>query len=326
MRKQLYFHCDPDHYAPDYVQAMVNSANACLANPTQDMWGTSPQLPDTRIRFEPFGNPANLCNVIFFHETAPTSFSNGNALHVIIIDQGNNCSIGGEQPFGSNITYLYNWHCAVFGNGWNENDIALWGPSFAHELGHRFGLCHSFSAENSCPDLNPVADCGGPSSLECVLPNDITIACPTVPPNTAYDGSGGCGGNDCFACYCTYGSGNNLMGANTGGDECGLTKAQWAQYYGAMLEERPAFVRFDVDCDNPPGLASLEITGPTPVEWDGLILLAGDVTVKTGATLIINCEVWMARDKSIFVERGARLFVYGKITSWDPDCRWLGIC
>ncbi|MFN0015831.1 MAG: hypothetical protein ACKVU2_14915, partial [Saprospiraceae bacterium] len=300
------FHCnpagDPTFYAPTIVAQIINRANLYFADPEQNQIGSSPQVPDARIRYELYGNPTNACDVISFYGTNQTPvFSNADAFHIVVKNGNPNAGTSGELS-GTNSMNLVNVQYAFFVNG--STDAGEWGPIMNHEIGHLFGLCHAFSETNTCPDMDPTAECGGPQPLPA---------------------ASGCGGNTNFSSYCIYGTGNNFMGAN--GSFRGMTVSQWATMYGNMLAEKPVFVRFDgMECADIPPHTPLEIPENTVVEWDAFRILDRHVEVRKGATLIIRCEVLVGKSLSIIVNRGARLFVLGgRITSKTESCRWDGI-
>lgn len=106
----------------------------------------------------------------------------------------------------------------------------------------------------------------------------------------------------------------------------GITRSQWGQMYGAALDESPSFVRFGQGCQDVPAQGPLVIPANTIQDWDYNRVINQDIEVETGATLIIRCNVFMAKERSIAVKRGARLFVLGgKISSQSPDCLWQGV-
>ncbi len=310
------FQCtDPSgyDYAPKYVQQIIDKANLFLTAPAANQFGSSPAPPDTRIRYQLFGNPSDPCDAIFFYDTEPTSFSNTSAFHIVVYD---NDAIGIAGQQSSDRIYLFNIHREVF--EYLNDDVSAGAGILNHEFGHLFGLCHAFSTFNTCPDMDPAAECGGPSSTMCE-----DDPCPTVLPNSPYPTT--CGGNLCLSCYCSWGTGNNIMGYN--GSMRGITMSQWAQIYSHIITQKPEYILFNsITCEDIPAHLPLEILPNTIVEWNTFRLLNQNVEVRPGATLIIRCEVQVAKGLRIIVNRGARLFVLGgTITSQTSDCRWEGI-
>jgi hypothetical protein len=252
------------------------------------------------------------------HDVAPTTFSNPDAMHIIIKDDSTPDNIGGAA--GTITMSLSNIHHHVFNLGWQ--DVSVWGSTVNHELGHRFGLCHAFSSDNTCPDIDPAAECGGPTPGVTTCKNGD--ACPTPSSNGDPQGCGGTPDNNCIWCHCTWGTGNNFMGYTS--PRRGITRSQWGQMYGSALEESPRFVKFGQGCEDIPTNNPLVIPANTIQDWDYSRVINQDIEIETGATLIIRCKVFMGKERSIFVKRGARLFVLGgEIRSQSPDCLWQGV-
>jgi hypothetical protein len=61
-----------------------------------------------------------------------------------------------------------------------------------------------------------------------------------------------------------------------------------------------------------------------PVVWNTTTVLGANVTVRTGTTLIIRTHVYIAPDREIEVEQGARLIIEGHL-SMLADRKWSGI-
>jgi hypothetical protein len=250
-------------YAPTYVQQILSTANEYFLNPDPNQFGSSPDLPDTRIRYRLYGNPNDPCDAIFFHDDDPTNtpsiFTNQNALHIVIFDNGSQGASG--KQISNTVIQLFQIHQAVF--ELNSTNVSNWGGILNHELGHRFGLCHSFSLCNECPDMDPVAECGGPSATECEYSQGVFGPCPEVEPNSPYEYSlETCSGNTCLSCFCTWGTGNNFMGYN--GSLRGMTLSQWEQMYGAIVSERPSFINLCIQQNS--STTDYFITEDT--EWD----------------------------------------------------------
>jgi hypothetical protein len=317
------FQCDDPNavgYAPTYVAQILGLSNDYFTNPEPNQKSPSPiiALTDTRFRIELIGSPSNPCDAFFFHEVEPTTFTNPSAMHIIVFDADNPTFIGGKM-FTTKM-YLYNIHNHVFKLGWQ--DVGIWGSTVNHELGHRFGLCHAFSTYNTCPDMDPIAECGGPSDTQCEVSENVFEDCPQIAPGSAYPTD--CGDNQCFTCYCTWGTGNNFMGYTL--PRKGFTRSQWGQMYGAMLEESPNFVQFEEVCEDLAPQPPLIIPANTIVDWDNNRVINQNIEIETGATLIVRCTVFMGKELSIVVNRGARLFVLGgTITSQSSDCLWQGV-
>lgn len=78
-----------------------------------------------------------------------------------------------------------------------------------------------------------------------------------------------------------------------------------------------------LDADEFDANKSIEIT--TDETWDFGKVIGGNITVKAGATLTIQCDVFMCKDGQIIVEPGARLLVDGgRITNKRKEF-WNGI-
>ncbi|MBP6811503.1 MAG: hypothetical protein KA138_08280, partial [Saprospiraceae bacterium] len=307
------FQCsDPSglYYAPTYVTQILDYANDLASNPAQNQFGTSPDLIDTRIRYKLSSDPANPCDAIFILDEMPTTFSNPNAFHVIVSDNGRK-SVGGQA---NSITMnLFNIHYFIFEVGWPN--ASNWGNVIHHEFGHIFGLCHAFSALNDISDMSPFEECGGPSETICGID-----PCPVIAPGTTFPG---CGDNHCYSCYCTWGTGNNFMGYTA--PQIGVTRQQWAQMYGSIYSDVPIFATIDRNCAVKT-YDPLIIPAGQFVEWDKIKFLTQPLIVETGATLVIRCEVKVSEELTILVKRGARLILEGgKITSATPECKWAGI-
>jgi hypothetical protein len=311
------FQCDnpgAPYYAPDYVNALLGTANDYFTNPSQNQFGTSPALIDTRFRYRLYGSPANPCDAIFLHDQDPTSFTNPSALHIVIKDCGSTVT---GQMFSENIIAMYGIYKLAFDDAQDPQSIGSQVSStINHEIGHRFGLCHAFSIHNDCPDMNTEAECGMPSETQC----STGALCPATP------GANTCGGDVCWKCFCTFGTGNNFMGYTN--NRRGITRSQWAKIYKAATTEMPDFVTVDFasTCVDVPPQAPLIIPTGIIEEWTSLRIINQVVEVQTGATLIIRCEVRMGKELPIIVNRGARLFVLGgTVTSQSPNCLWEGI-
>ncbi|RLD17466.1 MAG: hypothetical protein DRI69_12205, partial [Bacteroidetes bacterium] len=310
------FQCtDPQgqYYAPTYAQQFLGFSNQLFSDPPANFHGTSPDLLDTRIRFAFYNNPSDLCDAVFIHQTAPTTFTNPDALHILIYDKPGVSGFSGKQ-ISQSVIELYNIHQEVFDNG--GNDVHGAGGVLNHEFGHLCGLCHAYSAQNDCPDMDPSAECGGSSSSTCNGAN-----CPTGSTTLGVHPS--CGSSSCFGCYCTLSSSNNFMSLGT---QEAIVRSQWAQMYGFIVKTKLNSVRFDDSCEDPPSLPALEIPANTIVEWNGVKYLDRHVEIRSGAILKIHCDVYMAKGRRIIVNRGARLFVLGgSITSMTNECLWDGI-
>ncbi len=304
------FDCIPGspYYAPLYAYQILAGANDRFSAPEQNQFGTSPQVPDARIRFKLVGDPFDPCEAMFFHQGSISGFNNPDAIHIII--SGTATAGGGGTAVGSNQINLNGIHHQVF--NLNNFDITPWAGILNHEFGHITDLCHAFYVDNLCPDIDPVGECGG------IDANGNPSAFPLA------DGCGG-NGNGLFGMYCEWNTGNNFMGENS--SRWGMTMYQWAHMYQYLRNVMPVWVQFYAQpCETIAAHPPLEIPSNTTVEWNTFRIQNEHVEVRPGATLIISCEVQMGKDQPIIVNRGARLFVTGgKITSQDVNCRWAGI-
>lgn len=97
-------------YAPVYVAQILGLSNDYFTNPDPNQKSPAPviALTDTRFRIELIGNPSDPCDAIFLHDVAPTTFSNPNAMHIIIVDDDTPTNVGGSSE--TTKTYLYNIH------------------------------------------------------------------------------------------------------------------------------------------------------------------------------------------------------------------------
>lgn len=152
------------YYAPAICQQIIAGANAILSDPAQSNQTSAPKLPDSRIRFALYDDETP-CNAIFIHDEIPTSFSLGDALHILIKDDGFDCVGRGSGP-GPDKLFLFNIHCHAFDHA--ITDFTHRGGLLCHEFGHVIGLTHTFESSNSCPEINPEDECGAVDPDPCI--------------------------------------------------------------------------------------------------------------------------------------------------------------
>ncbi|MBN8684060.1 MAG: right-handed parallel beta-helix repeat-containing protein [Chitinophagales bacterium] len=292
-------------YAPTVINKLLDGANTLLTSPAKNEFGNSPIVPDTRIRLVLLNGNADPCSSFFFYPSQGNLSYQNNALDIIVYDHPTAIGISGQVNINNHIE-LYNLYSL------NNINPAGWGKVLIHEIGHFTGLCHAFSPENLCPDMDVAAECGGGTATEC-----NGTPCTQIPPLQ-------CGNNACFHCFCNNTIGNNFMGYH---DLAAITRSQWANMYNYFISASASLIAFsngEIDC-SPSNLPPLEIPSNTIVEWNAIKILDRTVEILPGATLIINCDVYIAENQSIIVNRGARLFVFGNISSTSKSCRWAGI-
>lgn len=284
-----------DKIAQLLVDGCNNDAMNVAANPLNLAVGYPNYIGDSKLRLRIVGNGNG--NGIYYWDEKPSSFPNNNVVN-IIIDSDTKYNVNGYTNFNSKNIYLNNMYKLIFtdsANWWDYKNL-LW-----HELGHAFGiLCHSFETQGNCAneDINTPAECGtGP-------------------------GNNDCGSPDKPGCSNWSTQSNNIMGYN-GKVPWALSPCQWTAFYsGIYTTSHKSTIDFCSDNSQPP----IIIPSGAFITWSTLKLLNRDVIVQTGAQLTINCEVRMGADRTIKVERGAKLIVDdGAIRNLCFEKRWGGI-
>lgn len=144
----------------------------------------------------------------------------------------------------------------------------------------------------------------------------VWFDCPPIRPDVYCPHTGdfcGTSDNDCS---------NNMMGYS--GEQLHISPSQAGHMRELLLNTwRSKMLNMDYD-------ANQSITVSSNETWSTSRAIRGDITIQSGATLTVECNLLMATDAKIVVERGARLHVDGGcITTKHSSCGdrdyWKGI-
>lgn len=285
------------------AQQLINGCNSFAANatnnPLNDLLSYPNYIGDTKFRLRIVSdpnNPADLHNGVWYWPSKPSVFPNPNVMNIVITDNNSN-SVNGDTDWDANYINLYNLYRFSYLNSahwWNYRRL-IW-----HELGHAYGhLCHSFETQGQCAniDINTPAECGLGS------------------------GNSNCGNTDKPNCDNWSTLSNNIMGYN-GKEPWAISPCQWKGFYSGIYRTfHESTIDFCTQEQSPIYIQSGQF-----VEWETLKLLNRHVIVQTGGQLTISCEVRMGEEKTIQVQRGAKLIVNGgTIRNLCYGKRWGGI-
>ncbi|MBK8956432.1 MAG: hypothetical protein IPM34_12890 [Saprospiraceae bacterium] len=206
-----------------WAELLINHANWALDSLNDSPISLQSMKGDAHYNYNIYtdkGNPNDSFGGIWFWDKwAPAQFPYGDrVLNIVIQDDGKrmlNGSACGLNFCNSLIMY------GAFYNAKYQGKFGWW--SFAsllnHEVGHIFGLCHSFTCENECAgvDLDPAKECySGPCYNDCGGPNN-----------------GQC--NNWLA------NSNNMMGYNA--NQNALTPCQWKRIMINLYNSRAQYIQ-----------------------------------------------------------------------------------
>jgi hypothetical protein len=263
-------------------------------------------IGDSNMRFELYADPNNTDDIhggIWYWDNQPASFPyQGEVINIIA--QKITSPIGGQAFPSLGNVILFGWHeMSKSYPGGPENRYTDMARILLHEVGHVAGLCHVYTCDNPCSDVDKAAECNASVSCEANNCSGKPVQC-----NPSSAGS------------------QNIMGNFN--EARSLSPCQWFEYYGYFAfghGQRYAQQLLGSGCDEPLAPAIIIATGQQQL-WDSPKVLNGDVIIEANASLTINCLVLAAPDVSIIVKRGGKLTVeYGEIRRLCPDKAWKGI-
>lgn len=159
-----------------------------------------------------------------------------------------------------------------------------------HEFGHLFNLHHTFNGADFCDDAPVNANCWNinPANPNCDELCEVS---------------------------------NNVMDYNS--FRKSLTPCQLGRVHDYLYNEQPDYIKVDwctVDADK-----KIEIEDGENITWDSPRNLKGDLVVKAGGNLTIQCSVGFPTDGKLIVERGGRLVIDGGQVTSNCGSFWKGI-
>ncbi len=300
------FICDPMHpliynqpwtsqYAPNLVDLIINHMNSQMSNALL----YNGQELDSRINFKLYGNGDCGSALFTYSQGGQPTYVPG-ALNVNFrTNDVNSTTIGGRTNFGADWMIMDNiindW---VYGQKLKRFWVVA--NTMLHEFGHTRNLNHSYYCGNVCHnvDLDVNAECNGVGV--CV--------------SNPFNQGSGCGGS----------SPQNLV-MGVGGNPSNLTECEFGELWNYIINNDVSFQDFET-CDLPPNNNDrITYDDNSSIVWDSKKIFTKHVTIKSGTTITINCEVLMGDDKEILVEEGAKLIVDGGTISSICEKPWRGI-
>ncbi len=310
-----------------FLHDLVAKSNHLLSNvapplfPQNCVCGSGCHLPDTRIRLELQGIYFHYEPSLYLSGSIGTMMNNigyqtSEVIHIFFNgDTGGFAGGAANTPSKTSLGATHGIRLTNYNHSYeselaNSNPNLSWSATvlannMTHELGHSFGLLHTYSqtccAETTDPnDYEYIDDFWGTG----------TGGCPQLPMPAAN--------------WCCSGPDNscskNWMGGFCPTSTREVTPQQMGRVHrNAMLTSFRKFVKPSSNLESDHIVSSNET-------WDFDIRMYSNIVVQNGATLTIRCQVLMPPFSNIKVQPGGTLIVDGgTITSVDDDHNWHGI-
>ncbi len=188
-------------------------------------------------------------------------------------------------------------------NGGNSGADYSTSTTLAHEMGHNFGLIHTYTGGNT--SANCTTNGSDPFYLDDIygLP---------APGNCPHNISWPCGNQSI-----TNKIENNMLGGNQCADYFSPKQIGTMHRSLKYMSSRNYLKECYYDTNNPLNITSSE-------NWNFDVLWDRDIVVNSGATLTLNCKLSMPQTSSITVKAGGILEIDGEITNncdggWDGE-------
>lgn len=308
------------------AQKCLDDANAMLASmpaPTQPMNGVTP-ITNAKIRFVmgaffvvkdnfAYNNVNTEAN-----GSPPLNYKTTNAINVFLgnVESFNSIYAGAPGIYPDNYIVFHPQFETPARPNWDN--IERYGAVFAHEAGHVLGLNHTTSNQNylETSSISPAFGCCTyAEAIDYFRDNGGWDPCPGV--NNPYTNQNGTGSN-------------NIMSQNTA---CGYQNLSPQQASIMHYNLRTILKNLLTVSGSNAGINSamlcnslLDYNVTSNETWNTDRYFKGNVTVKSGKTLTINCGVAMTKGARILVEVGGQLVIQGNghVTNIS-DRLWNGV-